>query len=52
MFYYFILYFAFYSFVGWVGEVCYAYKNQKALHVEDLKTYQDEFIKKDLDCFF
>ena len=30
----------------------YAYKNQKALHVEDLKTYQDEFIKKDLDCFF
>lgn len=30
----------------------YVYKNQKALHVEDLKTYQDEFIKKDLDCFF
>lgn len=29
MFYYFILYFAFYSFAGWVGEVCYAYKNQK-----------------------
>ena len=29
MFYYFILYFAFYSFIGWIGEVMYAYKNQK-----------------------
>lgn len=29
----------------------YLYKNQKALHPEDLKDYQDVFIKKDLDCF-
>ncbi len=29
MFYYFILYFSFYSFMGWIGEVIYAYKNQK-----------------------
>ena len=29
MFYYFILYFAFHSFIGWIGEVMYAYKNQK-----------------------
>lgn len=30
----------------------YHYKNKKALHPEDLKAYQDVFIKKDLDCFF
>lgn len=29
MFSYFILYFSFYSFMGWIGEVIYAYKNQK-----------------------
>lgn len=30
----------------------YAYKNVKALQKEDLTEYQNEFIKKGLDCFF
>lgn len=30
----------------------YAYENEKALQKEDLIAYQDEFIKKGLDCFF
>ena len=30
----------------------YAYKNVKALQKEDLIEYQNEFIKKGLDCFF
>ena len=30
----------------------YAYKNVRALQKEDLIEYQNEFIKKGLDCFF
>ena len=30
----------------------YAYKNVRALQKEDLTEYQNEFIKKGLDCFF
>ena len=29
----------------------YTYKNQKALHNEDLKDYQQIFIDEGLDCF-